>query len=318
MSIAGPVQDDHVGCVGLSVRDREQGVSLPVSVLFPTDAPSTPRAFGQYIIDVASDAPVIGRQLPLVVISHGNGGSPWAHRGTALHLVRHGMVVALVEHLGNSRSDSTLSGSTEMLQHRPRHLRLALDAVLAAPDLCDSIDASRIAAIGHSIGAYTALASAGGRPMTQLHDRPSGPPRPLAVTTDERLRALVLLAPAAGWFAHAGALEKVRAPMLIMTGASDQVTPPLHAAIVMRGVPKTVHVTHHVVANAGHFAFQTPFPACMTTPDFAPSQDPPGFDRAAFHTRMNDAILTFLRERMPFSHTRSRATSAVNNQKVHA
>jgi hypothetical protein len=41
--------------------------------------------------------------------------------------------------------------------------------------------------------------------------------------------------------------------------------------------------------------FLSPFPPDLISPAFPPSQDPPGFDRAALHPLLNAEILTFLR-----------------------
>jgi hypothetical protein len=81
----------------------------------------------------------------------------------------------------------------------------------------------------------------------------------------------------------------------MLTGEHDQATPGWHAQQVTRGLPSTTRVEHRVIANAGHFAFLTPFPPERVAPDFAPSQDPPGFDRAAFHERMYADVAAFLR-----------------------
>jgi hypothetical protein len=54
-------------------------------------------------------------------------------------------------------------------------------------------------------------------------------------------------------------------------------------------------VDHVVVPGAGHFAFVSPFPPEMVRPGFLPSQDPPGFDRAAYQPVLNGEILGFLR-----------------------
>jgi predicted dienelactone hydrolase len=111
------------------------------------------------------------------------------------------------------------------------------------------------------------------------------------VTADGRVKMLVLLAPATVWFREPGALDSVRVPVLMMTGDKDRLTPSLHAEIVKSGVKG---VEHHVIPNAGHFSFLSPFPAAMQKPEFAPSQDPEGFDRAGFHPQMNLEILNFL------------------------
>ena len=41
-------------------------------------------------------------------------------------------------------------------------------------------------------------------------------------------------------------------------------------------------------------ALLSPFSESMRSPSFPPSQDPEGFDRAAFHVELNDEVLSFL------------------------
>ena len=107
------------------------------------------------------DAPVDGERLPLVMLSHGNSGTPWAYRGLASHLARSGFAVGLVEHPGNSRNDNSLAGTAANLENRPRHVSLAIDAAFADPSVGGRLVPDRVAVIGHSIGAYTALAARG-------------------------------------------------------------------------------------------------------------------------------------------------------------
>jgi predicted dienelactone hydrolase len=284
-----------VGCRALDVADVAQGARVPVWALYPTRAPERLEHFGPYPLAVATGAPVEGERLPLVVISHGNNGSPWTYRGMAAHLARAGFVVALPEHPGNSRSDGSSTGTAANLENRPRHVRLVLDAVFADEHLGERLSPTGVGVIGHSIGAYTALAVAGGRPSSFPHEAPDGRARAVPVVRDPRVRALVLLAPASAWFMAEGALADVDLPMLMRAGELDEHTPAIHAEIIVRGVPNPQRIDHRVVRGAGHFSFQSPFPPAMTRPEFPPSQDPVGFDRLAFQPVLHAEILTFLR-----------------------
>ena len=110
--------------------------------------------------------------VPLVVFSHGMGGSRegysylganWAARGYAsLHLQHAGSDSRLWS--GNpfdmvSRLQSAASEVEAV--NRVRDLHFALDEVLADPQLADAVDAGRILAAGHSYGANTVLLAAG-------------------------------------------------------------------------------------------------------------------------------------------------------------
>lgn len=48
-----------------------------------------------------------------------------------------------------------------------------------------------------------------------------------------------------------------------------------------------------VVPGAGHYAFLAPFPPELKQKIGSPAEDPPGFDRAAFHSRLNAELLAF-------------------------
>jgi predicted dienelactone hydrolase len=144
-------------------------------------------------------------------------------------------------------------------------------------------------------GGYTALCAAGGRPTAFAHETPEGEARALSITPDDRVKALVLLAPATPWFMAEGALQGVRVPIFMLTGEKDVLTPAMHDDIIRRGLPEGAQFEHRVVPNAGHYAFLSPFPEAMTSPTFPPSQDPVGFDRARFQEEMNAEIEAFLR-----------------------
>jgi predicted dienelactone hydrolase len=258
-----------VGCRTLELRDEQTGDGIPLVVFYPAEAVEKAEALGPYTIDVARDAEQAQGRFPLVVISHGTGGSHLVYRTLARYLARRGFVVACPEHPRNNRNNNELGGTDEILVNRPRHLRIVMD--WAGSD--------EVAVIGHSLGGYTGLAVAGGAPFEP----------------DGRVKALVLLAPATVWFMAPGALERVRVPILMLTAEKDPHTPPLHADIVLRGVRDRSLVEHRVVENAGHFSFLSPFPEGMMSPAFAPSQDPEGFDRTRFQEEMNREILAFLR-----------------------
>jgi predicted dienelactone hydrolase len=242
-------------------------------VMYPSDAPEQGTQLGSYTLDVACDGPIATGTFPLVVISHGNGGAGVLYRTTAMHLARNGFVVVLPDHAGNTRGDNDLAGTVANLENRPRHVRLIIDWAFGASPFATHLKPDAVAIVGHSLGGYTALAVAGG---------------------DDRVNALVLLAPATAWFQAEDALHTVRIPILMLTAEHDAHTPQFHADIVKRGLPDPGLLEHHVVANGGHFSFLGPFPKAMTDVSFPPSQDPEGFDRERFHVAMNAQILAFL------------------------
>ncbi|MCK7495223.1 MAG: hypothetical protein MZW92_32090 [Comamonadaceae bacterium] len=61
-------------------------------------------------MEVARNAPVAGGGLPLVVVSHGNGGGPQSHADLALALASAGYVVAAPMHTGDNFFDQSAAG----------------------------------------------------------------------------------------------------------------------------------------------------------------------------------------------------------------
>lgn len=284
-----------VGLRTVDVSDDEGGTTFPMLVMYPSSAPERPVRIGPFVLDVAMDGVVEAGTFPLIVASHGTGGSHLAYRALAAHLVREGFVVALPEHPGDNRNDNALAGTHTILADRPRQIRAAIDWAYADAALGPRLAPDSVAIIGHSLGGYAALAVANGHPMASPQETPDGQPRSVPVTPDRRVKALVLLAPATAWFMAPGALRDVRVPILMLTAEKDEDTPEWHADIVTRGVPVETPVIHRTVENAGHFSFLSPFPEAMSSPTLPASQDPPGFDRARFHEELNADVATFLR-----------------------
>jgi predicted dienelactone hydrolase len=289
------LSEEYASAAYRTANLQTEHAELRLHLFYPATAPEHPTQIGPYLVEVALDVPPADGTFPLVVVSHGSGGSGLTHRGLATYLARHGFVVLLPEHPGNNRDDNRLAGTHALLERRPRDVSATLDWAFQDPELAPHLIPGRAAVIGHSLGGYTALALAGGRPWAAPHETPDHQPRPVPVTPDPRVKALVLLAPAAFWFAAPGALQEVRVPILLLTGEHDRMTPASQAEVVKQGVSAGTPVEHRTVPNAGHFSFLTPFPPERCGPDFPPSQDPPGFDRTRFHEELYPQVEAFLR-----------------------
>jgi len=257
---------------------------------YPCAQPAAPTWFGPYELDVSVDAPPAPGRFPLVLLSHGSGGSPLLYRSLSLALARNGYFVALPKHPGNSLGDDELANTVENLRNRPRQLLRLLDALLADPTLGAAIAEEPVTAIGHSMGGYTVLCLAGGEPWTRTRER-------IGVPHDPRFGALVLMAPACDFFLAPHALQAVTAPILALTAEHDELTPDAHIRAALAGVPDRSRVTIQMVPNAGHFSFLSPFPRAMHHPQFAPAQDPSGFDRKRFHQGLPAKVLQWIGER---------------------
>ena len=279
----------NVGCKEIQIKDEGKDIVFNVLVQYPTIDLTSPTAFGPYTMNVSINAKLLEGRFPLVMISHGSGGSHLLYRTISTHLVKNGFIVAMVEHYGNNRNNNELENTEENLILRPKHVSLTIDKLLSDSFFSNHIVADKIAVIGHSMGGYTALAMAGGIPRTKEG-------KIIETIADPRIKAIVLLAPGTGWFMNG--LDKVSIPILMLTAEHDPFTPAWNAEVVIKSIPDKSLVTFRQIENAGHFSFISPFPATMKNPKFLPSTDPEGFDREKFHVQLPIEILAYLNNKL--------------------
>lgn len=176
--------------------------------------------------------PAAGGAMPLVVFSHGIGGSRNGYTYLGRYWASHGYASLHVQHVGSDRSlwTGNLFGVVGRLQaaaqeteamDRARDVCFALDRMLAgdAPGGASSIDRRRIVAAGHSYGANTTLLVVGaqverGGQTIALHD--------------PRFSAAVLISapPFYGEADPAAVLRQVRVPTLHVTATEDVIRIP--------------------------------------------------------------------------------------------
>jgi predicted dienelactone hydrolase len=239
--------------------------------------------------DELIQAPPISSQsptYPLILISHGAGGSASGMNWLGHYLASRGYIAAAVNHIGTPEDEIQLAGrfylSEWNIWERPKDLSVALDKLLADPVFGPRIDHGRIGAAGFSLGGYTVIAVAGGILDLKRLEANSPPPPPeigealpkaiaeskeLQKTNsvvreslrhsgdsykDRRFMGVFALAPAiGGGFTQAG-LASVTIPVRIVVGRDDVVTPlPADAqryADLIHGARLTV-----LPGEAGHF-----------------------------------------------------------------
>ncbi len=167
--------------------------------------------------------------LPLLLFSHGLGGSRRGYSYLGAYLASQGMASLHVQHVGSDRglwtgNPFSLVGrlqdaakESEAL-NRVADVRFALDQLLAS-EFGERIDAQRIAAAGHSYGANTTMLLAGARVQRQ------GQVLPLL---EPRIKAAILISapPFYGERDLAPILQDVRIPSLHITATQDVIQVP--------------------------------------------------------------------------------------------
>ncbi len=103
-------------------------------------------------------------KYPLVVLSHGTGGSAVQMMWLGHHLASRGYIVAAVNHHGNTAAERQPAAQGLLLYwERARDLSVLLDKLLADPLFGLRIDREHIGAAGFSLGGYTVISVAGGQ-----------------------------------------------------------------------------------------------------------------------------------------------------------
>src|SRR5215470_18654092 len=86
------------------------GPPLEVGIWYPSDAPVSSHRLGLYRQTVALGGAIAGQNLPLIIVSHGTGGSFENHYDTDVALAEAGFVVAGVTHTGDNNRDQSQFG----------------------------------------------------------------------------------------------------------------------------------------------------------------------------------------------------------------
>ena len=280
--------------------------------VYPTQASGPPTERRPFTVDAILNAAPAAGTFPLIVVSHGTGGSNLTHHDSMTALARAGFVVAAVEHPRDNFRDENGFGTDLQLIGRPHHMVALIDGALAHTAIGGIIDRSRIGMTGHSAGGYTALLVAGAVPNFALTEeyRKAVPfdfyrsradkvasfrRKPeLAYVSDPRVRAIFVMAPALAYVFDHKALSKVAIPVKLYRPGADELIPhPWDAERIASMLPQQPE--YDVVEGAGHFVFLAPCSAALAAMAPPICTDPPGIDRNAVHRRLNDAMIGFFR-----------------------
>lgn len=241
--------------------------------------------FGRY----ALNAPIADTQKrPLIILSHGTGGSAAQLSWLAAALVDAGFLVAGVNHHGNTAAEETSwPHGFALPAERVHDVSVLIDQLLGDKEIAPHVDVDRIGVAGFSIGGYTALASAGahlgvldrqlrcenessnpvcslppeaGFTDADIHALASSDAafmaalvRDARVVSDPRIRAVYAIAPAFVSLMKVQDFSSLNVPTRVVLAENDQqilLSETLSA--ISEAIPNAVVVT---IPDAGHYSF---------------------------------------------------------------
>lgn len=316
-----------VGFASIKIPDPVNGGTKPGYVFYPSAAPSATTWIGPYKTHATRNAPPVPGHYPLVVISHGHGGSALSQHDLAAYLASHGFVAATLQFPRDNYSDyKKYAGTPAVLDGRPIQVKATISMLLHDPRWEALINPSKIDEAGFSAGGYTALMNVGAVPQFDrfisfcnrhpdnveqqckqvLRMEASGTAKAKVTALqksvdrwgnpdDPRIKAAFVMAPLSLVFNKAG-LSHINRPVFLYDGGDDQVLRLKYNTFHIAPLIKTL-VGIKIIPNAGHYVFLGP---CSKKLAKLSLSEPickvqPGVDRHKVIKRVNADALAFFR-----------------------
>jgi predicted dienelactone hydrolase len=278
------------------LRDAKHQDQLRITVWYPAaaDAVERPLVLGppeQPLRNVGSAAlnaafATDGTRWPVILLSHGFGGSARIMGWFGIAMARDGYIVIAVDHPGNNGIDEmTVPGAT-LYWDRADDLRAALDTTARDATIGFHLDLTRVGVAGFSFGGFTALVAGGAR-VDPSHlalfcaanpdDGVCRPQLEFTVTPEElakafrlpevaaeaahagddhsvpAVRAVFAMAPALVQALDPASLANIRTPVHIVLGDADTVAPPATNGLVAAKLIPGAELES--IPGVGHYDF---------------------------------------------------------------
>jgi predicted dienelactone hydrolase len=215
-AMASPAAQESVSVQNFDWQDAARNRTVPVRLYLP-------------------DASVAGNKaVPLIVFSHGLGGSRNGYQYLGRYWASHGYASLHVQHIGSDSSlwrgnpfgltmRLTSAAQDSEAMARAKDVSFALTELLAMPNMAARVDANRIVAAGHSYGANTTMLLVGA-----AVPRKTDAGNEVLNLRDPRIKAAMLLSapPFYGYSNPAAILGGIALPTLHITATGDDIVIP--------------------------------------------------------------------------------------------
>lgn len=275
----------------------------------------------------ASLAPSPAR-FPLIVLSHGTGGSALMMAWLGTELAAHGYIAAAVNHPGNNALEPYTTQGFLLWWERAKDLSNVIDQMLVDKTFGSRIDSKQIGAAGFSLGGYTMIEIAGGITQLSLYRDFCKSPQADGICVsppefpglvekfakieelsandpemqaslrragdsfrDPRVRAVFAMAPALGVGFRSDSLDKISIPVAIVAGTADKNVPIASSAQVFAKHIPRAQLT--LLPGVGHYIFLA---ACANQGKKSRPElcvDDSGIDREAIHAKTAGLAVQF-------------------------
>lgn len=323
---------EQTGFRQIEVPDTNGSRDLKVALWYPTTDKAAPVNVGENPAFIGSpaikDAVPDNIGHPLVVLSHGYGGS-WRNLSwLAAELVEQGYIVAAPDHPGTTTFNRDKDQAAQLWE-RPHDLSRVIDALSKDNTLAGQVEPKRIAAIGHSLGGWSVVALAGAKFDPQhlrkdCADHPSPRTCGLAeelgvyggaeatqklttMPTDERVGAIVTLDLGLARGFTPDSLKAIHVPALIFGAGVDIGDLPARLESGYVAANMSASTARYVeIPDAIHFSFMQICKAgtvemieAERPGDGIVCKDGGGRSREAMHREVADRIIAFLAKSIP-------------------
>lgn len=276
---------------------------------------------------VAREAPLSTDQerFPVVLLSHGTGGTASSLGWLAQHLASAGFLVIGADHHGNTASEPYRPEGFLCWWERPRDLSVILDQLMQTGPFAGRMDLERVSAAGFSLGGYTVMSLAGAitdmshyrewagesrfargpREFPDVVDHIEGllDQNPIfkaswesqtASNYDARIKSFIALAPAPTRALTLQSLQDIHAPVTIIVGEGDTEAPAdLFSVWMHEQLPRSS--LHLLGRDVGHYTFLCECTEAGKDNEPALCQDQSGINRASVHEMAAGIALSALR-----------------------
>lgn len=239
-----------VGVVGdIKLTDHRPDREVPVKIYYP-------------------DA---DRTFPVIIFSHGTGGSQESFAHLSRFWSSYGYVCIHPTHLGSDIGAlkkygflelMEISRTANLLQDRPQDISYIIDSLeeleQLVPQLTGKMERGAIGVSGHSAGAYTTMLLAGASATMRSGEKVN--------LRDSRVRSFLAISPQGTtppgfdkylWGLEQDSWDKISAPMMTVSGSKDkgwEGRPPSWKVEAFNNMPPGDKY-HLFIQGAGHFAY---------------------------------------------------------------